>query len=361
MAVNDTNLRRVQAALKDGRIAADALLLTSHINRYFATGFPSSAGMALITAENCIFITDFRYFEAAQNALPHMELRMIKRGEKYSDLINEKLADWQITTLAFEDSETSVAEYNTLKAALKAELVPVGQQINYLRAAKTEDELDNMRKAQQITDEAFEKVLEDIHIGMTEKEVEARLIFHLYHCGGEKLSFDPIVVSGPNSSLPHGHATERVIEDGDFVTMDFGVLYNGYCSDMTRTVAVGSASEEMRKIYEIVLEAQAIGLREARAGRKWSEVDGAARSYIAEQGYGEYFGHGLGHGLGLEVHESLSFSAETGDLTPENGVVSCEPGIYLPGKFGVRIEDCVILKDGGCENLTKAKKNLLIL
>ena len=358
---NDTNLRRIQAALKDGRIAADAILLSSSINRYFATGFPSSAGMVLIAPEKCLFITDFRYFEAAQNALPHIELKMIQRGEKYTDLINAKFDEWQIKKIAFEDGETSVAQYESLKAALTAELVALGQQLNYLRAAKTECELDNMRKAQEITDAAFEKVLEDIHVGMTEKEIEAKLIYHLYNCGGEKLSFDPIVVSGPNSSLPHGHATDRVVQDGDFVTMDFGVLYHGYCSDMTRTVAVGSATDEMREIYNIVLEAQAIGLREARAGRKWSEVDGAAREYIASKGYGEYFGHGLGHGLGLEVHESLTYSADTGDLTPVNGVVSCEPGIYLPGKFGVRIEDCVILKDGGCENLTKAKKNLLIL
>ena len=361
MAANDINLRRIQTALSEGKIAADAILLTSHINRYFATGFPSSAGMVLITAENCLFATDFRYFEAAQNALPHIELKMIQRGEKYTDLMNAKIDAWKIGKLAFEDGETSVAQYNALKDALKAELVPLGQQINYLRAAKTEEELENMRKAQAITDAAFEKVLEDIHVGMTEKEIEAKLIYHLYNCGGEKLSFDPIVVSGPNSSLPHGSATDRVVQSGEFVTMDFGVLYHGYCSDMTRTVAVGGASDEMKKIYEIVLEAQAIGLREARAGRKWSEVDAAARNYIAEQGYGEYFGHGLGHGLGLEVHESLSYSEETADMTPVNGVVSCEPGIYLPGKFGVRIEDCVILKDGGCENLTKAKKNLLIL
>lgn len=361
MAVNDTNLRRVQAALKDGRIRADALLLTSHINRYFATGFPSSAGMALITAENCIFITDFRYFEAAQNALPHMELRMIKRGEKYSDLINEKLDAWQIATLAFEDGETSVAEYNTLKAALKAELVPVGQQINYLRAAKTEDELDNMRKAQQITDAAFEKVLEDIHAGMTEKEVEARLIFHLYNCGGEKLSFDPIVVSGPNSSLPHGHATERVIENGDFVTMDFGVLYNGYCSDMTRTVAVGYVTEEMEKVYNTVLQAQLAGIAATCAGVPGKEIDGAARKVIEDAGYGPYFGHGYGHSLGLEVHESPSPNPSNDKPMPAGAVTSAEPGIYLPGKFGVRIEDVVIIAENGCENITFSPKNLIII
>lgn len=361
MAANDINLRRIQRALAEGKFPAKALLLISPVNRYFATGFASSAGMALITPDDCLFITDFRYFEAAQSALPHIRLEMIRRGEKYPDIVNRSLAEHGVGALCYEDGEISVAEYTALGKALSAELLPVGKQLAYLRAAKAEFELDAMRAAQAVTDAAFEKILGDIHAGMTEKEIEARLIYHLYACGGEKLSFDPIVVSGPNGSLPHGQAGERRVCRGDFVTMDFGVVCGGYCSDMTRTVAVGAVSDEMRAVYEIVLEAQRIGLSEARAGRKWSEIDGAARAYIASKGYGDYFGHGLGHGLGLEVHESLEYSAESGDVTPENGVVSCEPGIYLPGKFGVRIEDCVVLKKDGCENLTKSKKNLLIL
>lgn len=361
MAGNDLNLKRIQTALADGKFQAKALLLTSPVNRFFATGFPSSAGMVLITAETCLMATDFRYFEAAQKALPHISLQMVQRGKKYADLINAALADLGISSICYEDGEMTVAECNALKEQIHAEFLPIGHQLAYLRAVKTEAELDAMRGAQAATDAAFLKILEDISAGMTEKEIEARLIYHLYACGGEKLSFDPIVVSGSNSSLPHGHAGHRKVQNGDFITMDFGVIYQGYCSDMTRTVAVGSATDEMRAIYDIVLEAQMIGLREARAGRKWSEVDGAARNFIASKGYGEFFGHGLGHSLGLEVHESLNYSAETGDLTPENGVVSCEPGIYLPGKFGVRIEDCVILKKDGCENLAKSKKNLLIL
>lgn len=361
MAANEMNLRRIQSALADGKFQAKALLLVSPVNRFFATGFPSSAGMVLITPNDCRMMTDFRYFEAAQKALPHIRLEMMQRGHRYADLVNAALAELDVHELCYEDGETTVADYIALKESIHAELLPVGRQLAYLRAVKTEEELDAMRGAQAATDAAFEKILSDIHAGMTEKEIEARLIYHLYACGGEKLSFDPIVVSGPNGSLPHGHAGDRQVCRGDFITMDFGVIYKGYCSDMTRTVAVGSVSDEMREIYEIVLEAQSIGLREARAGRKWSEVDGAARSFIASKGYGEYFGHGLGHSLGLEVHESLNYSAETGDLTPENGVVSCEPGIYLPGRFGVRIEDCVILKKDGCENLAKSKKKLLIL
>ena len=361
MATNDINLRRIQRALGDGKFPARALLLISPVNRYFATGFDSSAGMALVTPDDCLFITDFRYFEAAQSALPHIRLEMIRRGEKYADIINRCLREKEISALCYEDSEISMAEYAALNEALSAELSPAGKQLSYLRAVKMEFELEYMRAAQAVTDAAFEKILDDIHVGMTEKEIEARLIYHLYACGGERLSFDPIVVSGPNTSLPHGHAGDRRVCRGDFVTMDFGVVRRGYCSDMTRTVAVGSVSDEMREIYAIVLEAQQIGLREARAGRKWSEIDGAARSYIASRGYGQYFGHGLGHGLGLEVHESLEYSPDSGDVTPANGVVSCEPGIYLPARFGVRIEDCIVLKKDGCENLTKSKKNLLVL
>ena len=189
----------------------------------------------------------------------------------------------------------------------------------------------------------------------------AYLTYRLLANGAENVSFDPIVVSGENGAMPHGVPSEKKIQDGEFVTIDFGALKDGYCSDTTRTFAVGHVTEEMEKVYNTVLKAQTTAIAATRAGMTGKEIDGIARKIIADAGYGEYFGHGLGHSLGLEVHESLNYSAETGDLTPENGVVSCEPGIYLPGKFGVRIEDCVILKKDGCENLAKSKKNLLIL
>ena len=196
---------------------------------------------------------------------------------------------------------------------------------------------------------------------MTEKELQAELIYCLYKNGAEGPSFDPIVVSGPNTSLPHGVATDRVIQEGDFITMDFGVLYNGYCSDMTRTVAVGYVTEEMEKVYNTVLKAQLAGIAVTKAGVTSKEVDGAARQVIADAGYGAYFGHGYGHSLGLEVHEAPN--CNPGGETPmQVGVVSsAEPGIYLPGKFGVRIEDVVVFTEDGCENITKSPKNLIIL
>ena len=218
-----------------------------------------------------------------------------------------------------------------------------------------------MRKAQEITDAAFTEVLTKIKVGRTEKELSAELIYCLLKNGGEGLSFDPIVVSGPNTSLPHGVPGERRLQEGDFITMDFGVLYKGYCSDMTRTVALGYATEEMKKVYETVAQAQLAGIAVTKAGVPGQDIDAAARKVIADAGYGEYFGHGYGHSLGLEIHESPSPNARNAEPMPVGAVCSAEPGIYLPGKFGVRIEDVTILREDGCEVITKSPKNLIIL
>ena len=218
-----------------------------------------------------------------------------------------------------------------------------------------------MRKAQEITDRAFADVLTKIKVGMTEKEVQTELIYCLYKNGADNLAFDPIVVSGPKTSMPHGVAGDRVIREGDFITMDFGALYKSYCADMTRTVAVGYATEEMKEVYETVLKAQKAAIAATKAGVKGKDVDAVARKIIADAGYGEYFGHGYGHSLGMEVHEAPSCSP-AGETVMQAGVISsAEPGIYLPGKFGVRIEDVVIFTENGCENITHSPKNLIIL
>ena len=196
---------------------------------------------------------------------------------------------------------------------------------------------------------------------MTELELQAELIYCLYKNGAQGLSFDPIVVSGPNSSMPHGVAGDRVIQPGDFVTMDFGVLYQGYCSDMTRTVAVGFATEEMKQVYGTVLKAQLAGIAATRAGVTGKDIDGAARKVITDAGYGKYFGHGYGHSLGLEIHESPNCNIANENPMEAGNVCSAEPGIYLPGKFGVRIEDVVVIQEGGCEVLTKSPKELIVV
>ena len=340
---------------------ADGLLLTSRYSRHYGAEFDIAEGVAVVSAKGCRYFTDSRYIESAQNGIRGFEVIMTDREHPYSKLLNEAIADFGITTLGYEENYLTVAEFNAYESKLNAKLIPMHAEISGFRAVKEDWELDNMRKAQAIADKAFAEVCTRIKPGMTEKELQAELIYCLYKNGGEGLSFDPIVVSGPNTSLPHGVATDRVIREGDFITMDFGVLLNGYCSDMTRTVAVGYATEEMKKVYETVLQAQLAGLAATRAGVSGKQIDGAARQVIADAGYGEYFGHGYGHSLGLEVHESPSPNAANDKPMPAGIVASAEPGIYLPGKFGVRIEDVVIFTEEGYENITNSPKNLIII
>ena len=339
----------------------NGLLLTSRYSRYYGAEFDIAEGVAIVSAKGCRYFTDSRYIEAAQNGLKGFEVIMVDREHPYTKLLNEAIADFGITTLGFEEVYLTVAEFDSYSQKLNAKLVPFNSKIYDLRAVKEAWELELMRKAQAIADTAFTEVLTKIKAGMTEKELQAELIYCLLKNGGEGLSFDPIVVSGPNTSLPHGVATDRVIREGDFITLDFGVLYRGYCSDMTRTVAVGYATEEMEKVYNTVLQAQLAGIAASRAGVPGKDVDAAARQVIADAGYGPYFGHGYGHSLGMEVHESPSPNPGGERIMEENMIASAEPGIYLPGKFGVRIEDVVIFKQGGVENITHSPKELIIV
>ncbi len=339
----------------------DGLLLTSRYSRFYAAEFDIAEGIAIVTKSGCRYFTDSRYIESAQNGIRGMEVLETNRANPYGKLINDALAQFGVERLGYEEGFMTVAELIAFQKELKAEMIPVGKQIDGFRAVKEQWELDRMRKAQAITDTAFSQVLERIRPGMTEKELQAELIYCLYKNGAEGLSFDPIVVSGPNTSLPHGVAGDRVIQDGDFVTMDFGVLLGGYCSDMTRTVAVGHATEEMKTVYETVLAAQKAGIAATRPGVKGKDIDEAARQVITAAGYGEYFGHGYGHSLGLQVHENPNCNPKEESYMAAGMVTSAEPGIYLPGKFGVRIEDVVIFTDNGCENITKSPKNLIIV
>lgn len=340
---------------------ADGLLLTSRYSRHYGAEFDIAEGVAIVTRAGCRYFTDSRYIEAAEKGICGFEVRMVDREHPYSQLLNDAIADFGVTTLGYEENYLTVAELNYYEKGLNAKLVPMNKAIHQFRSVKEDWELDRMRRAQAIADKAFEEVLGRIRTGMTEKQLQAELIYCLYKNGGEGLSFDPIVVSGPNTSLPHGVATDRVIQDGDFITMDFGVILEGYCSDMTRTVAVGYATEEMKTVYETVLRAQEAGIAVSKAGVTGKEVDAAARKVITDAGYGAYFGHGYGHSLGLEIHESPNCNVGGEQTMEANMVNSAEPGIYLPGKFGVRIEDVVIFKEGGCENITFSPKNLIIL
>lgn len=344
--------------LLDGEV--DGLLLTSRYSRHYGAEFDIAEGVAIVTKKGCRYFTDSRYIESAENNIKGFEVLDVA-GVGYAKRLNDAIADFGVTVLGYEENYLTVAELMQFEKNLNAKLIPCNAKIYGFRAVKEEWELENLRKAQVIADKAFAEVLPRIKAGMSELELQAELIYCMYKNGAHGLSFDPIVVSGPNSSMPHGVAGERKIQEGDFITMDFGVLYNGYCSDMTRTVAVGFATEEMKKVYNTVLEAQLAGLEVSKAGVPCKDIDGAARKVIEEAGYGPQFSHSYGHGVGLEIHEAPGLSFKSEQDVPENAVCSAEPGIYLAGKFGVRIEDCIVFKADGYENLATSPKELIII
>ena len=339
----------------------DGLLLTSPYSRYHGAEFEISEGVAVVSKKGCRYFTDSRYIESAEAGIQYFEVLPINQFTGFIKRINDAIEDFGITTLGYEEAYLTVAEFMDYEKNLKAKLVPFNKEISGFRATKEDWEVQLMLKAQEITDKAFSEVVGRIKPGMSELELQAELIYCLYKNGATGLAFSPIVVSGPNTSLPHGVAGERIIREGDFVTMDFGASYKGYCSDMTRTVAVGYATEEMKKVYDTVLQAQLAGIAATKAGVIGCEIDAAARKVIVDAGYGEYFGHGYGHSLGLEIHEAPNPNPGNKGPMPAGALCSAEPGIYLPGKFGVRIEDVTIITEDGTINITKSPKNLIIV
>ena len=353
-----SNLDKFRECVRQG--PWDALLLTSQVNRRYAAEYDIAEGMALITAEDAYYFTDSRYFEDAEKYLPDFSVQLVDREHPYSARILA-VTSVGMSVLGFEEAYMTVAEYRALSKKVPVQWKPAQTEISSFRIVKTDAEFAAMRKAQQITDQTFSELLNIIRVGMTEMEIKTELLYQLYRNGSEGPSFDPIVISGAKTSVPHGVSGQKKLEPGDFVTMDFGCKYNGYCSDMTRTVAMGYATEEMQKVYQTVLDAQAAALSISKAGLTGKVIDAAARDVIVAAGYGAYFGHSYGHGLGLEVHEAPNCAPSWDRALPEGCVCSAEPGIYLPGKFGVRIEDVVRMTASGCDNLTESPKNLLIL
>ena len=339
----------------------DGLLLTSPYSRYYGAEFEISEGVAIVSKKGCRYFTDSRYIESAEAGIKYFEVLPINQFTGFIKRINDAIEDFGIKTLGYEEAYLTVAEFMNYEQNLNAKLVPFNKEISGFRATKEDWELQLMLKAQEITDKAFAEIITRIKPGMTELELQAELIYCLYKNGGTGLAFSPIVVSGPNTSLPHGVAGERVIQEGDFVTLDFGASYKGYCADMTRTVAVGYAPEEMKKVYETVLKAQETGIAATRAGVIGRDIDAAARKVITDAGYGEYFGHGYGHSLGLEIHEGPNPNPGNANPMPAGALCSAEPGIYLPGRFGVRIEDVTMITETGVVNITKSPKNLIIV
>jgi len=354
------HIEEIRAAMESAPF--DALLLLSPFNRRYATGFPASDGAVLLTKTGCRYYTDSRYIEAAQAALSGVaEPVLTGPGRRQTELIAAALAGEKVGTVGLEEDYLSYAAYRRLEEKLGAKPVYAQGFMSRLRASKGPRERDALIAAQRLAETAFLEVLELLRPGLTERELAAELIYRMLRLGAEGPSFEPIVLAGARGSLPHGVPSDNVLRQGDFVTMDFGCQLDGWCSDTTRTVALGSVTEEMRKVYGIVLEAQQAGIATARAGIPGRKIDAAARAVIREAGYGEYFGHGFGHGVGLEIHEAPSVSELGTDPLPVGAMVSAEPGIYIPGRFGVRIEDVLWLTEDGAENITRLEKELIIL
>ena len=352
------HLKQIAAKLPEYGI--DAMLLSSAPGEYYGIGFHGE-GYVVVTAGECRYFTDSRYIEAAEKTVTGAVITMTNRERNYPALLQQAIDELGIRRLGFEDGYMTVAQYRYLDNALQVELVPAQGLVNGLRAAKDQEEIDAMVQAQRISERAFDEILKFIRPGVTEKEIAAKLEYDMLRFGAQKMSFDPIVVSGPNGSLPHGVPGDKKVANGEFITMDFGCIYNGYCSDMTRTVALGEPTEEMRKVYDVVLQVQLAGLAASRAGVTGKSIDAAARKVIEDAGYGDYFGHGYGHSVGIEIHESPNANTRDETLMPVGAAVSAEPGIYLPGRFGVRIEDVAIMTEDGCIDITKAPKELIVL
>ena len=338
----------------------DAMLIVSEPGERYAVGFLGE-GYVLVTRGGAQYSTDGRYIEAAQKQVTGAEVVLTSRAHGHLELARDYIQTHGLQRVGFESGRVSVDQHRRWQEALPCDLIPAQGLLDGLRASKDEGELAAMRRAQKITDEAFSAILDFLRPGLTEQEVAARLVYELLRRGARKVSFDPIVAAGANGSMPHAVPGETVIENGMFVTMDFGCIVDGYCSDMTRTVAVGRPAEEMVRVYETVLAAQKAGIAAARAGMPGRELDAAARAVITGAGYGAYFTHSFGHSLGLEIHESPNAAPGEERPLPAGAVVSAEPGIYLPGRFGVRIEDVLVLREGGCEDLTASPKELIVL
>ena len=339
-----------------------AVILESPANTFYLTGLKDNEGAVIIMPNKAFFLVDFRYFEAAVNTAKGFEVI------QFDDLFNsvsEILKAGAVKTVYAENDYISLSRYNTYKQKLADCVISgdgfAGRLLKKYRECKSEAEIEKIKAAQQITDKTFDYILGKIKPGKTEIEIMLDMEFYLRKLGSDGVSFPFIVVSGKNTSLPHGVPTNKPIEKGDFVTMDFGAVVDGYRSDMTRTVAVGKPTDEQIAVYNTVLCAQEKALKAIKPGAICSDIDKVARDYIYENGYKGCFGHGLGHGVGVEIHEAPSLSPRYHDVLKPGMVVTVEPGIYLNNKFGVRIEDMVIITDNGFENITKSPKELIIL
>lgn len=337
----------------------DALFLSSASARYYSSKLDLDEGYVLITKEKVYVIADFRYIEAVKK---NKDICPVLLETSIEQLLFELCSQLNIEKLGFEQEHLTVAKYFELKNSLhNIELIASDHIISNLRMSKNEYEIEMIKKAQGITDAVFEHMLGFIRPEITERQMALEIDTKIRELGGDCSAFSTIALTGKNTSMPHGVPSDEAVKQGDFVLLDFGAQFSSYKSDMTRVVAVGNASEEMKKVYSIVLDAQNMALSELKAGMIGSSADKIARDYINKNGYQGTFGHSLGHGVGLDIHERPNLSPKYESRLPINSVVSVEPGIYLENKFGVRIEDLVVLKENSNINLTTSPKKLIIL
>jgi len=353
-----SNINRIRQAMPEYK--CDAMIITDQVNRLFATGFSSSAGALLIAGESAWFFIDSRYTEAAKASIKDAQVVLITNEKDLIEKVKKVLEDNSIKSIGFEDKSLSYASYQKWSEILDIEMIPAQKLLIGLRAVKSRTDLENMIKSQRLSEKVFEEVLPMICTDMTEKDLAAEMIYRFLKYNADDKAFNPIVVSGSNSSRPHGVPGTEKISNG-FLTIDFGVKLDGWCSDTTRTLCVGEPDDEMVKVYDTVLKAQESGIKAMHAGVKGIDVDTAARTVIEDAGYGDFFGHGFGHSIGLEVHESPGASQLSEDILPAGTVITAEPGIYIPGRFGVRIEDVIYITETGIENITKLPKELIVL
>jgi Xaa-Pro aminopeptidase len=336
----------------------DALLVTRPENRRYITGFTGSSGVVVVSRDHAVLITDFRYVEQASSQAPGF--RIVKHGVKMVEALKSVLEEVGVSSLGFEKDVVTFKQHETFCSELPGvKLVPVEGVVEKMRMVKDEDEIEKIRRAEALGDAAFSHILTVLKPGMTEIEVATEMEWFMRRNGAERTGFDVIVASGANGAMPHAVASSKRLVPGELIVLDFGAVVEGYRGDATRTVVLGRASREQREVYGIVLRAQEAALERIRAGMKGEEAHEIAQRVIEDAGYGDNFGHGLGHGVGLAVHEEPRLAPMSSTVLEPGMVVSVEPGIYLPGRFGVRIEDLVVVEDGGVRNLTTAPKELI--
>ena len=340
---------------------ADAMLLCDEANMHYLCNFSPSEGMIIITKSAGIHLVDSRYTETAQNHARENGLEVVEIETTFIDELKKLFAKHSVKKLIFENETISYSRYEKLQNEFSLELIKLDDRLMRIRNRKEPEEIELMKKANSIAEKSFIELLNFVEEGKTEKELAAQFDYIMAKNGSDGLSFDTILVSGPNTSMPHGVPSGRKLKKGEFVLFDFGATFRGYHSDMTRTIALGSADDEMREMYYLVLKAQEAGIKALKSGEKCADVYKAAYDVLDEKNMAQYFRHGLGHGVGIEIHEGFNASPRSKDVYEIGNATSIEPGIYLPDKFGIRIEDVCIVTENSNENISTVNKELVIL